>query len=151
MILDHINNLSVYVKHIPLLKELEEFIQKNPLDKLEITEKTRITDDIYIIPISGIQSPDAKKLLEAHRTFIDIHYSVSGNDCVVFKAVNKCHLIETPYQEADDYMLFKDPFEGQLTVPQGYFCLITPEIAHMAMCGNTQLTKFVFKVRQLID
>ncbi len=151
MILDHIKNLYRYYEINPGLKIVNDFIKNNHLDKINITEKIRITDDVLIIPISGMQSDSAKKLLEAHREWIDIHCSVYGCDSIVFKNKSECILLETAYNDADDYMLFKDEYEGELKVPQNYFCIITPEMAHMAMCGNTEITKFVFKVRYLID
>ena len=147
MILDHIINFNQYVNAFPFLNEVAAFIQSQNLNELQLSEKTRITDQVYIIPISAMQSAESKTTLEAHKGWMDIHYTVKGTDTIVYKAVNACTLVDTPYQEADDYMLFKDAFVGELQVPEGYFCLITPDMAHMAMCGTTAITKFVFKVQ----
>ncbi len=147
MILDHINNFNQYVNAFPFLNEVAAFIQSQNLNELQLSEKTRITDQVYIIPISAMQSAESKTTLEAHQAWMDIHYTVRGKDTIVYKATNSCNMVDTPYQEADDYMLFKDAFSGELHVPEGYFCLITPDMAHMAMCGTSEITKFVFKVR----
>lgn len=146
MILDHIANIGRYKDVFPYVNEVVEFLSKNDLRTLELKEATPISENVSLIPIDASQSPASKNTLEAHRKKTDIHCTVTGTDTVVYRSVSECSDVETPYQDADDYMLFRDTYKGELTIPEGYFCLITPDMAHMAMCGEGQIKKFVFKV-----
>lgn len=147
MVIDSLKNLHLYNKQFPFLNDVIEFIAKNDIHSI-VSPKISINDRLYIVTIVEEQStcPDPQ-ILEAHREWVDIHCTIKGEDKVAYKSTETCKTIEKAYDPVDDYILYKERADGCLTIKEEYFCLIQPNMAHMALCGQGAITKLVFKAR----
>ena len=68
------------------------------------------------------------------------HSEGIGNDIYV-------NLIKE-YDSENDYALYDEEDISQLTLAKGYFAIIDPTVAHMAMLGEGSMSKLVFKIRK---
>jgi YhcH/YjgK/YiaL family protein len=110
-------------------------------------EKTKLEGGLNAVFIAAEGTAQWKGILEAHRNFYDLHCTIAGNDTIAIKPVNECIDVEKDYQSEDDYILYKGNPSLKLQVPAGYFCLVTPDDAHMALYGECGFVrKVVFKI-----
>lgn len=144
MIVDHIDRLHYYTGLFPLLEIVAAFIRENPNPEGNIIS---ISDECRGIIISTIQNSEFDGILEAHKAWIDVHFTLEGIDKIVTKPAIDCVNIIRDYNEQDDYILYKEAPVTSLEIPYGYFCLIEPNESHMAALGQGLLKKVVFKLK----
>ncbi len=147
MIVNSLKNLKTYVGVYPFISEVITFVEANDLSKLELNGRSDISDNFYLVPIKAQQDAGESDILEVHKKWLDIHCTLEGNDEIIFRDLNTCNQIERAYDEDGDYALYKESRQGQLTVQPGYFCLIAPDTAHMALKGSGEVKKIVMKVK----
>ena len=85
---------------------------------------------------------------EAHKKFADIHYVISGNECIGYANTDTLEPI-TEYDEKNDYLLLCGEI-NRLNLRQGDFCIVYPEDAHipqMTAGENRHLKKAVVKFK----
>lgn len=110
-------------------------------------EKILLDEGMSVVFIEAAGSSENENILEAHRRFFDLHHTLSGNDTVVWKRMEECTNITSPYNEDADYLLVNEQPSGELLIEPGAFCLIAPGYAHMALYGNCgHVKKVVFKI-----
>lgn len=110
-------------------------------------DKIKLAENISVVFIDAKGSYDYKNVLEAHRKFYDLHYTVEGIDVIVSKPISMCSNIKAAYNDDGDYILFNEQPGETIDVPAGSFCLIPPADAHMALYGECGLVKkIVFKI-----
>lgn len=110
-------------------------------------DKKILTENISVVFIAALCNEDNKNLLEAHRKFYDLHCTLEGNDTIAAKPLSLCKHVKRAYSEDGDYILFNEaPYETKV-LPSGFFCLIPPADAHMALYGKGGFVKkIVFKI-----
>lgn len=144
MIIDSIKNISNYQILVPIARQILDFLESTDLSKLN--KKVNITDSLVAIPIRGDKSNDKSNILEAHRIWSDIHYTISGKDKIIYKPVDQCLNIFKEYLTDEDYVLFNESEVDSLTLCEGLFCVIDPSMAHNALIGEKgSVYKIVFK------
>jgi biofilm protein TabA len=85
-------------------------------------------------------------VLEAHRRFIDVQYTLAGEERIGWRALSDCGSPRAPYDEARDIVFFDDPSESWIEVPPGSFAIFFPEDAHAPLAGTGLLDKIIVKV-----
>ena len=70
-----------------------------------------------------------KKLFEAHRKYIDLHYIFEGTEQFGYANVQTLKPV-TEYSEADDYILLEGEV-NRITLREGDFVIAFPEDAHI--------------------
>ena len=70
-----------------------------------------------------------KKLFEAHRKYIDIHYIFEGTEQFGYADTETLAPV-TGYDEKDDYILLRGE-ESRITLNRGDFVIAFPEDAHI--------------------
>ena len=81
-----------------------------------------------------------KRLLEAHKKYIDIHYVIEGSDGLDYANINTL-APETVYDEKDDYIMLSGKSD-RIILNKEDFCVVFPEDAHMfGMKGNDDSVK----------
>lgn len=145
MIVDKLENISKYNNFIPNISELNS-IKDLDFDRL-IEGKSSLSATFDIVKIDYKFSKDHQhfELLEAHKYNTDIHITFNGFDKIVFKNEDECEIIHELYNVENDYILYKDKYSGTLIIPHGYFVLIPPGMAHMALMSNQDVKKIVLK------
>lgn len=123
-------------------------LQKDAIAVMKHGEKIALDNGISVLLIeTDGAEPLNKQLLEAHRIFNDLHYTLQGKDCISYKPVADCSNIHTAYVAEGDYILFNEFPVEKITVDEATFCFIPNSLAHMALYENHgPVRKLVFKI-----
>jgi biofilm protein TabA len=148
MIINTLNFLSNYKSLIENFDELDSFLKTN-YHSLDVGSYI-ISDTLHVVKINYSYNPESMhlSLLEAHRDFLDLHITLKGIDEIVYKNINACNKVYKPYNEDGDYILYSDEFDGMVTIPENYFAIIEPSIAHMALMQKGDVSKLVLKFKR---
>lgn len=145
MITDKLENLALYSK---LFSPINEVIQLIERENLQTINSKVTAGDISLIPITGSpnQSPD-KHVLEAHRSLMDIHITLEGEDKMAYACLNTESEPHKAYDEDNDYLLVKSNVIKTVTIPKGYICIVPNNFAHMALYEiSNDVKKIVVKI-----
>ncbi len=145
MITGTLENIKDYQAIYPAISELVTYMANNSLFDLE--SKTAL-ENITLIPLKSDKPSDSfdPKVLEAHKTQMDIHITLSGVDVVAYADLNKESSIFKEYDKDGDYLLAHSDAIKTISVPAGYFCIIPNQFAHMALyAGHEGVKKIVVK------
>lgn len=145
MITGKIEHLSRYISLFPEIAQLEAFTRTKPIETLG--EKTSY-QDISLIPLVSPENPAFDEtLLEAHRTLMDIHITLEGEDRMAYADLAGETTPHKDYDEANDYLLVRSDRIKTLAIPAGYFCIVPNTFAHMALYGTGEgIRKVVVKI-----
>ena len=146
MIINLIKNFSNYKSVYPHLQEAIDYVQRNEFHLL-VEGKNEFSDNFYVVKMIGDKKSDFQGVLEVHREWIDVHIPWTDDEIIAFKEISECHNLEKEYDPENDYALYKESDISQLTLSKGYFCIIDTTICHMAMLGEGNIEKLVFKIR----
>ena len=124
-------------------EQLQKYSDRNPYFSAAFTALAELPftrgrqsvsgDDVFIIGLEYDTHPTDGALMEAHRTYIDVMWMVSGQD-----AAGDAALGQVP---AGCSMLRMEP---------GTVCILFPEDAHapgLDVCGSSHVQKLIAKVR----
>lgn len=143
MILDTLNNSSLYTSIHPLFSEAFKFLNETNLENLSLGKHTIKGDEIFGI----VQEYNTKKpedaVLEAHQKYIDIQCIIEGeeNFGVVSFANQK---ISKEYDNEKDYALFEDK-TSYIKLIKGSFIVLFPQDLHRP-CVEIESSKPVKKI-----
>ena len=148
MIIDNINNLKNYTYSNSRIIRALEIIRNTNFDDLE--DRTYEVDghDFYFF-IQSYQTQETNQTPEAHRSFIDIQYIISGKERIgVAQLEDMTEEVEANPQK--DIWFYRGPMDS-ITVKKDMFAVFFPHDAH-APCvsppeGANHVRKCVFKVR----
>ncbi|MBS1622809.1 MAG: YhcH/YjgK/YiaL family protein [Bacteroidetes bacterium] len=151
MVIDHLRNAVKYYPISPYVAKGLLWIEKhkNELATMENGRYEIQGEDVYAIVNSYDTKPAAECGWEAHKVYCDIHYSVTGEECIAYAHISGMKETQ-PYNAERDYSLYEG--EGdRMTMREGMFSLLMPEDVHApgAMTGSTPtfLKKVVIKLR----
>lgn len=88
----------------------------------------------------------AGAVLEAHRRYIDVQYTLAGEERIGWRALADCSSPRAGYDDARDIVFFDGPPESWVEVPPGSFAIFFPEDAHAPLAGTGPLDKVIVKV-----
>jgi YhcH/YjgK/YiaL family protein len=107
-------------------------------------------DKLFALVQSYETVPAAQKKYEAHRSYADIQYIVTGSEIIRYTPVDGLEA-ETTYDAMKDFQLYHDPAQDlALPLRAGHFVLFFPHDAHKPGClieGPCPVKKVVIKVR----
>jgi biofilm protein TabA len=84
--------------------------------------------------------------LEAHRRYIDIQYTIEGDEEIGWMPLAECGRPDVAYDETRDIAFFDGRPATWLAVPTGTFVVFFPEDAHAPLAGRGLLKKAIMKV-----
>lgn len=84
--------------------------------------------------------------LEAHRSYVDIQFSLGCTDVIGWKSTGACTQPAGQYDPETDLELFDDAPEAWIAVPPDRFAVFFPDDAHAPMAAEGELHKVVMKV-----
>ena len=148
MILDKLENATLYSSISENFKKGFEFLKNNDLSALEIGRYEIEGKDVYGL-VSEYESKapqDCKP--EAHQLYADIQYVVSGREAIGFATLNNQKLI-TEYNPDKDIAFFSGK-TTPLILESGTFAVFFPQDIHrpcMRIEGPENVKKVVVKVR----
>ncbi len=146
MILDHLSHAdSLWGLHAGFA-EAFAFLRRPELAELEAGRIELIPDMLY----AHVERADARgreaSPLEVHRKYIDIQYTLAGNEEIGWRDLASCLHPREPFDEARDIRFFLDAPLTWIAVPPGYFAIFTPADAHAPLAGAGALHKAVMKI-----
>ena len=147
MIIDRIDNASIYNGVAPRLAAALAYLRDTDFAGMELGRYDIAGDEIYAMVQAYTTKAVSTGLWEAHRRYIDVQYVVSGNECMGYANLGGL-TVSQEYEEKDDYLLLEG--EGDfLTMPAGTFIILGPQDAHMPQIAAgtpCEVSKVVVKV-----
>lgn len=149
MILDRLENADAYAVLHPLFAAAFAALRRlsaasdlspgrRPLDA--------VTPEAWVVVEIRHARGRAESPLEAHRRFIDIQLTVSGDEEIGWRPLAECVNPRGDFDAGRDIGFFADPPLVWLPVPAGYFAVFFPEDAHAPLAGRGALRKLIAKV-----
>ena len=130
MIIDHLDNADQYFELNPHFEKACAFLRRADLAQLEPGKYDIAGDNAWALVSDGVPEARADGQLEAHRHCVDVHYTVSGVECVGWRATDTCTIPISEYDAEEDAILFADESLLWVDVPAGHFALLLPGDAH---------------------
>ena len=110
------------------IKDICDFIKNNDLSSLE--KGKHIINDESCIIISEYQTkPKCKPVMEVHKKYIDIQFTIKGKEVLFFNELENQEVIKE-YDENDDYALYSADTFGSLILENETFAILFPNDLH---------------------
>ncbi len=87
-----------------------------------------------------------RAVLEAHRRYIDLQYTVSGDEIMGWRTLAECRQTRGDFEEARDVGFYEGAPLVWVPVPPGHLAVFFPEDAHAPLAGSGPLHKVILKV-----
>ncbi len=148
MILDKIENADLYAALSENLKKGFDFLKNTNLLNAEIGKHEIDGKNVFALVSEYESKAHQDCRLEAHRTYADIQYIVSGKEAIGFAPLNN-QTVTAEYNAEKDIVFFSGETE-QLTVEAGMFAVFFPQDVHrpcMQIDGPAKVKKVVVKVK----
>lgn len=146
MILDRLDHATRYAALHPGFPDALGYLLETDLNRLAPgrieLRPNRVCANIDFVEGRGRTSA----VLEAHRRFIDIQYTVSGVEEIGWRDLTTCSQPRESFDVDRDIGFFRDAPLCWHTVPPGYFAIYFPSDAHAPLAGLGALRKVVLKV-----
>jgi biofilm protein TabA len=84
--------------------------------------------------------------LEAHRRYIDIQYTIDGDELIGWMPLARCASADGAFDETKDVGFFADRPSTWVSVPPGSFTIFFPHDAHAPLGGQGRLKKAIVKI-----
>jgi biofilm protein TabA len=130
----------------PLFEKAFSFLEK--VSKEGFPEGRFPIDGDKIVAIvqttHGVKKKEAK--LEVHRKYIDIQYTMEGEDLIGIKPTSLCKDVEMPYNEEIDKALFRDEPLYWVPSDQNTVCIFFPYDGHAPFVSSRKVKKLILKV-----
>ena len=123
-----------------------EFLRGKGLADLEAGRQEIDGDRIFAIVVKAQGKGPEESLMEVHRDYIDIQYTVAGTDQLGWRPLSTCTDPTADFNSEEDCQLFKSQPDTWLCTGPGAFAIFFPEDAHMPMISKGELHKVVVKV-----
>jgi biofilm protein TabA len=147
MILDTLENSGRYESAHPLFKKAFEFLKSNAGQFDQLGNRIEIEGEkLFAIKVWDKGRGKAASPLEAHHKYIDVQYTVSGEDLIGWSPVSG-GMAGQGYDEKKDLELYDDTPDQWFRHPQGTFMIFFPEDGHAPMATESHVSKLVVKVR----
>lgn len=146
MILAPVEHLERYVALHPRFARAVEFIRHTDLAALAPGRHAIAGDELYVT----IDHKDGRgregARLEAHRKYIDIQVTLSGQEEIGWTPLGRCRRPDGEFSSERDIVFFDDRPDVWVQVPPGLFAVFFPEDAHAPLGGRGPLRKAIVKV-----
>lgn len=146
MILDRLEQCARYVPLYPGLDAAFRFLRETDLAGLAPGRHSIDGDRLYASVDAMDGRGRAGAVLEAHRRYLDVQYTVAGDEEIGWRALAGCAHPRAPFDEARDIVFYDDAPESWLAVPPGTFAIFFPDDAHAPLAGRGPLKKVIVKV-----
>ncbi len=153
MILDNITNINLYSDIHPAIAKALHYLKETDFRQEKQGKKEIDGDSIFSI----VNHYDTRHLedcrLEAHRSYIDIHYMAEGSE-LIGHAILSDQEAATDYDAENDFILYSGE-KNYLRLEEGQFAVFFPSDLHMPglmIDTPAAVKKVVIKVKyQLIN
>lgn len=146
MIVVPVDHLQNYGYLHPGLEKAGSFLAGIDLQALADGRHEIDGDELFAI-VSTCAGKGQGARLEAHRSYIDVQYCLSGTDLIGYRPLVQCEQIFEDYDALKDVVFFVDQAREWFSI-EGSFCAVFfPEDAHAPLGGAGACKKIVVKIR----
>lgn len=146
MVLDALSESDRYVSLHPRFARAFQFLARPDLSSLP-TGRHVIDGDLLYVSIDLKEGRHrAGAQLEAHRKYIDIQFTVDGDEEIGWMPVDVCTEPAGAFDIAKDILFYDDRPTTWLSVPPGRFAIFFPADAHAPLGGRGMLKKAIAKI-----
>ena len=149
MIIDKINNIGLYQKLIPEIKEVMDFIKNNDLMMIE-DGKYQIDGEKIFAVVQSYKTRDENDVVwESHKKYTDIFYFLKGQEVVGWSPVSRLKLSKELWDEKDIGFYEEISDWTKLIFRANLFGIFFPDDAHKPCCtyiNRAEIKKIVFKI-----
>jgi len=122
------------------------FLADTDLESLPAGRTDILGDEMFvIIERKDGRGRDAARL-EAHRRYIDIQYTVRGDEEIGWTPLASCVDAEASFDAGSDIVFFRDLPSAWLRIPRGTFAIFFPDDAHAPLAGSGAIVKAIVKI-----
>lgn len=146
MILDTLPNAARYAGTHGCFARAFEFLAATNLAALAPGRHEIDGDRLYVSVDHKEGRGEEGARLEAHRRYIDIQYTIEGDERIGWMPLARCQAPDGPFDEKKDVVLFADRPTTFVAVPPGSFAIFFPHDAHAPLAGHGRLKKAIVKV-----
>jgi biofilm protein TabA len=146
MIFDKLFNSGRYADLHPLFAAAFRFLGKKGLSGFPDGRYEIDGDRLYAIILRNKGRGRKSAKLEAHRRYIDIHFSLGGIDEIGWKPAKECVRKQSRFSAKKDCGFFSDAPRAWVPLIPRSFVIFFPEDAHAPSCGKCELHKVIVKV-----
>lgn len=147
MITDNIKNSSKYFSIHKDFKKVFESLENLGEDAAGMITLEEGVVWVKVFDIGEVT--DDKKVFEAHRAFIDVHYIIAGEEIFGYSNIDRLKQVK-PYDSAEDCELLEGEEGNHVLLKKGDFIITFPQDAHipdLKKIGNHKLVRAVVKVK----
>ena len=146
MVIDAAAQWPRYISLHPLFERAFRFLADTDLRSFSPGRHPVDGDRLYlsIDHVEGRGRDGAR--LEAHRRYIDIQYTIEGDEEIGWMPLAACGSPSGPFDEGKDVGFFAMRPTTWLAVPAGTFVIFFPDDAHAPLAGRGALKKAIMKV-----
>jgi biofilm protein TabA len=146
MFIDHLENAERYHALHPGFADGFAFLHRDDLAQLPNGRHDIDGERLFAI-VSRVEGRGRElSPLEIHRRYIDIQFTIGGEDCIGWLPTSECQRVSSPYDERKDLGFFFDRPDTWLAVGPGIFGVFYPEDAHAPLASSGPIHKVVVKV-----
>lgn len=146
MVLDVLANARRYAPLHPAFARAFAFLASVDLGALPMGRNEIDGEAMFVILDRKDGRGHEGAQLEAHRRYIDIQYTISGQEEIGWSPLASCESPDEAFDDERDVGLFDDTPSAWLRVPPGSFAIFFPEDAHAPLAGRGALVKAVVKI-----
>ncbi len=151
MIVDSMKNFERYVPVHSGFKSAFDFIQTHPLSQLKDGKYVIDGKRLFALGMAVEGKGKDKAVLETHRDYIDIQYTVSGFDYIGWADASTSTPDDAGYDAEKDVAFYSNPSDFWIKVPAGNFAIFFPHDAHAPLGTDGFIHKVVVKVAVVWD
>jgi biofilm protein TabA len=146
VILDTLAHAARYAGLHPGFARAFEFLATTDLAALAPGRHDLDGDRMYVsIDLKDGRGEDGARL-EAHRRYIDIQYTIGGDELIGWMPLSRCTTPDGAFDETKDIGFFADRPSTWVSVPPGSFTIFFPHDAHAPLGGHGGLHKAIVKI-----
>jgi biofilm protein TabA len=146
VILDTLTHAARYAGMHPAFARAFEFLATADLQALAPGRHEIDGDRMYV----SIDHKDGRgeegARLEAHRRYIDIQFTIDGDELIGWMPLARCASPDGAFDETKDVGFFADRPSTWVSVPAGSFTIFFPHDAHAPLAGRGRLKKAIVKI-----
>ncbi|MCM1364352.1 MAG: YhcH/YjgK/YiaL family protein [Faecalibacterium sp.] len=150
MIFDDIHNISDYFEQLPLLKKVEEFVQKFNAEKLSDGRYEIDGKRVFAMVQSYRSKPQTPDMMfEAHKKYIDVQYIANGIEKIRWAKLEKVDMVEERYTKGEDIAFYEGDAAFDFVLTKNTFLVLYPNDAHLPGLSadkDVNVRKIVFKI-----
>ena len=151
MILATLDQAMQYASCHPGLLQGFDFLRHESLPSLSDGKHEIDGERLYVMLNKGLGRGRSGAKLEAHCRYIDIQYTIDGDERIGWMPLARCLAPDGPFDETKDVVLFADRPTTWVAVPPGSFTIFFPHDAHAPLAGRGFQKKAVVKIAVDLD